>query len=126
MDPSPKRVLIVDDDEGIRRSLARVVRQQGYDVDTAEDGLAAIESARGFRPDLLLMDVRMPGIDGVEAYRRIRADDPEVAAIFMTAYSSAVLVQDAIQLGAHEVVSKPLDLDSLVNRIGQITQVDPN
>ncbi len=120
------RVLIVDDDDGIRRSLARVIRNVGYDVDTAEDGLAAVESAKSFRPDLLVIDLRMPGIDGVEAYRRIRVDDPEVAAIFMTAYSSANLVEDAFGLGAHQVLSKPIDIDRLVASIDQITQADSN
>ncbi|MCG8652334.1 MAG: response regulator [Pirellulales bacterium] len=107
------RVLIVDDDEAVRRSLARVIQIKGYLVETASDGQSAIEMARCFQPDLLIMDIRMPGIDGVDAFEQIRIHDPNVAAIFMTAYSSSARMSRAEDLGAHCVLVKPLDVEAL-------------
>ncbi len=108
-----KRVLIADDDAGIRHSLARIMRCKGLEVETACDGRAAVDLSGRFAPDLLLLDIRMPEVDGVEAFEQIRATRPEVTAILMTAYSSSGQVDRAIQLGALSVLPKPLDIDCL-------------
>lgn len=113
MTEAVKRVLIVDDDDGIRRSLARIMRCKGFEVETAGDGESAVLVSCQFDPHLLLLDIRMPGIDGIETFERIRSERPHVSAIFMTAYSSSVRVDKAISLGAISVMSKPLDIESL-------------
>ncbi len=110
-----KRVLIIDDDAGIRSSLSRVIRASGYTVEVACDGLSAVEIAHRFYPDLLLIDIRMPGIDGVETFKQIRRDHPSIAAIFMTAFSASELAAEAESFGAISVLSKPLDLRSLID-----------
>ena len=111
------RVLVVDDDAGIRRSLARIIRTRGFEVDVAADGPTAIEAAKSFRPNLLIIDIHMPGIDGVEACEQIRADHPDLPVIFMTAYASSSRVKKAIAMGALSVLSKPLDLDRLTTLV---------
>lgn len=123
---SAKRVLIVDDDDGIRRSLARIMRCKGFAVETAPDGESALASARTFHPHLLLLDIRMPGIDGVEAFRQIRAENTRVSAIFMTAYSSSTRISEAFELGAFSVLSKPLQIDTLVSNIDQLRKAISN
>jgi DNA-binding NtrC family response regulator len=83
----------------------------------ASDGLDAIEVARDFQPDLLLIDIRMPGIDGVETFQRLRAELPSLAAIFMTAYSSSDKSKEAEEWGAIRVLGKPLDLSHLMKLV---------
>lgn len=115
-----ERVLLVDDDPGIRRSLARIIRAKGYQVDIACDGESAVSLAREFCPQLLIMDIRMPGIDGVEAFEQIRVDHPDVPAIFMTACSSSHRVARALEIGALSVLPKPLDLERLSSMLENV------
>ena len=96
------RVLIVDDHTVVRDGLTAIMgRQKEFVVvGEAEDGLQAVEAARDLRPDVILMDLRMPVLDGVEAMRRIRAEDPDVKFIVVTTYDSDEYVFDAIEAGA--------------------------
>ncbi len=96
------RVLIVDDHTVVRDGLTAIMgRQKEFVVvGQAEDGLQAVEAARDLRPDVILMDLRMPVLDGVEAMRRIRAEDPDVKFIVVTTYDSDEYVFDAIEAGA--------------------------
>lgn len=114
--PGP-RMLIVDDEEGMRKTLRRIMVAKGFDVSVAADGREAILLAEETRPEFILMDIRMPGLNGVEALREIKLCCPNVVTIFMTAYSSSELSQEAIDEGAIDVVSKPLDVDNLCELI---------
>ena len=118
-------LLIVDDDVGIRKSLARIMQHEGYNVKTAGDATAAIDSVNRCRPDLMLIDVRMDGIDGVETFQKIRADHPHVPAIFMTAYASSSRVTDAMNSGAVSVVEKPLDVPRISAQIAGLLGARP-
>jgi DNA-binding NtrC family response regulator len=111
--PRP-RLLIVDDDEGIRRSLARIMRSKGFDVELAGDGESAVELARRFRPQLLILDIRLPGMDGVATFSAIREELPAVPAVFMTAFAASDRAVAAHELGGISVFSKPLDIPSVV------------
>lgn len=111
---APPRVLVVDDDPNIRRSLTRILRSQSFDVSEAEDGHAALAAIAQSKPDLVILDIRMPGIDGVETFRLIREQLPRVPGIFMTAYSSSSRVEIADELGGIEVLAKPLQIDLLL------------
>ena len=84
-----QRVLVVDDDEYIRHLLASALRFAGFVVDTSEDGRTAIDRIGDFRPDLVLLDVMMPGLDGLEVCRRMRASGNETPVVFLTARDSS-------------------------------------
>ena len=118
-DDRKPRLLVVDDEPGMRRTLQRIMRAKGFEVVVAEDGHAAIDTAREFLPDLLLLDVRMPGMDGIETWRQLKAICPDAAAIFMTAYTSSERLDAARREGAVEVMSKPLDIDAVCRLLRQ-------
>ena len=116
-------LLIVDDDAGMRRSLRRIMKMRGYEVSLAESGREAIEWVRQHEPDGILMDIRMPGLNGVETYRQIRDICPESFVVFMTAYSD--LVDEARHEGAVQVLSKPLDIDAACSLIEKTATTRP-
>jgi len=104
--PSP-RVLVVDDDEGIRDALHDLLTEEGMQiVGVAVDGDAGVQLARETRPDIVLMDLRMPGVDGVEATKLIRDFDPNVQVIILTAYDDPALNQSAEAAGAFAYLIK--------------------
>lgn len=96
-----QRLLIIDDDDGIRHSLARIFRGLGLEVELAADGESAVSIARQFEPDCVLADVRLPGIDGPTTCRLIREHLPHVDTIFMTAYTAARESSQQLRLTAH-------------------------
>lgn len=112
-----KRILVVDDDPGIRSSLSRILRSLGHEIQVARDGFEAIGICEEFSPDLLLIDIRMPGIDGVETFRRLRQQWPSLVAIFMSAYSSSEKSSEAEERGAISVLAKPLNLTRLMDLV---------
>ncbi len=116
------RLLVVDDDEGMVATLKDILGVAGYQVDVAYSGQDAIDQVRQHEPDCILMDVRMPGLDGVETFREIKRLAPESYVIFMTAYAASSLVDDARREGAVEVVPKPLDLEKVLNLIEETAQ----
>lgn len=113
MSAKMRSVLLVDDDDQIRSSLARVLRAKGYDVREACDGNSAIAVALEQQPDMLILDVRMPGMDGVETFVEIRREFPAIPAVFMTAYASGDRAAAAIDAGGLRVLPKPLELNRL-------------
>lgn len=119
------RVLVVDDDHGMASTLGDILDAAGYRVEVAYSGPEAIESVRRRAPDCILMDVRMPDLNGLEAFREIKRLSPESYVIFMTAYASSALVDEARQEGAVDVVPKPLDLERLLHLIEQSAQKTP-
>lgn len=118
-DSGKQRLLIVDDEEGMRMTLRRIMVAKGYEVAVAANGHEAIKQAKHFRPQIVLMDIRMPGLNGVETYRQIKALCPTASPIFMTAYSTSELSQEAMDEGAIEVMAKPLDIDNLCRIVAQ-------
>ncbi len=113
------QILIVDDEPGLRDTLADLLEDDGYEVATAASGEVAIEMCREHRYHVILMDVRMPGIDGVEAFRRIRRHQPDVRVIIMTAYSTEELEQQALAEGAIAYLPKPLEISQVTELIGE-------
>ncbi len=119
------RVLVVDDDEDVVTSLRDILVAVGYEVDTAYSGAEALERVRERRPDCVLMDIKMPGMNGVEAYREIKRVSPESFVIFMTAYSTSSLVDEARREGAIEVFAKPFDLQPVLRLIEETAAKTP-
>jgi DNA-binding response OmpR family regulator len=103
------RILIVDDEQSVREVVAEYFTEQGYEVSVAASGIDALRGLAESRPDLVLLDVRMPGLDGVETLRRLRQAAPSTAAIMVTANDDVALARDTLKLGALDYVSKPFD-----------------
>ena len=109
----PNRILIVDDDPGHRSALQTVIRSWGYAVESADDGETAVARVRGEPFDLVLMDVRMARMSGIEALSHIKDYNPSLPVIIMTAYSSVASAVEALKSGAYDYLIKPLDFDVL-------------
>lgn len=106
-------VLIVDDEESMRWFLERALRREGYDVSTAHDGPEAIRQAQSKLPDLVLTDVRMPGMDGVALMRALRSIAPAAPVVLMTAYGAVDDALAAMKQGAADYVTKPLRVEQV-------------
>ncbi|QSO51046.1 response regulator [Alicyclobacillus curvatus] len=108
-----KKVLIVDDQFGIRVLLQEVLSQEGYTVFQAPNGLKALELVKTESPDLILLDMKIPGMDGLEILRNIRKMEVDTKVIMMTAYGELDLIQEAMEMGALAHFTKPFDIDEL-------------
>ncbi len=113
------RVLVVDDERNMRTTLADILEDAGFDVSTADCGEKAVKMCRKRAFDAVLMDVRMPGIDGVEAFRLIKRKDQAIRVIMMSAYSMHELQSLAMREGAIGFLKKPLDLARVIALIGE-------
>jgi DNA-binding NtrC family response regulator len=109
----PIRILVVDDEQHVRSSLAIWFREEGYQVSVAEGGKEALEIASREPPDILLVDIKMPGMDGLEVQRRMHAMLPEATVILMTAYAAVDTAVQALKDGAYDYIVKPFDPDDL-------------
>ena len=114
------RVLVVDDQIGMLETFTDILEDRGFNVVTADDGFIAIERAKEQSFDLIFMDIKMPGINGVQTYREIKKINPKIAVIMMTAYSVEDLVEEAIEEGAYTVVYKPFDMDKVIRTIEKV------
>jgi two-component system, NtrC family, response regulator HydG len=108
------RILIVDDQEGIRESMAGILEMEGYEIHSLEDGYKAIERVKEMSFDIAFLDVRMPGINGVETFREIKKLRPEMVVFMMTAYAEEELVRQALNEGAYACIHKPFDMDRII------------
>jgi DNA-binding response OmpR family regulator len=122
LDSTVKRILIVDDETNMRTTLADILSDEGYEVDTAVDGLSAVQMCEQQTYEVVLLDVRMPGIDGVETFRRIRRHCEAVRVVMMSAYSMDELKRAALEEGAIAFLSKPLDIDNVINLIQDVRE----
>ncbi|MEJ2547172.1 MAG: sigma-54 dependent transcriptional regulator [Gemmatimonadota bacterium] len=111
------RILILDDDAGLRRTVSLLLEDEGHDVITAADGEEGLQKATESQPDLILTDVRMPGLDGIGFLDRYEAQDGAARVIVMTAYGNSDLAIEAIRKGAWDYIDKPFTPDSLLLRI---------
>ena len=110
------RILVIDDNPEIVDILVTCLRKEGYGVLgalTGDDGLRLITTSR---PDLVLLDITLPGMDGIEVLKRIRAINPTIRVIMVTASTDPLLAREALQLGARAYVDKPFDL-AYLNRV---------
>ena len=110
-------ILVVDDLKSIRLTLGGILEDEGHNVVLAENGYQAIEEAKGTPFDLIFIDIRMPGINGVQTFREIKKINPKAVVIMMTAYSVEDLIKEALEEGAYAVVYKPFDIEKIVSII---------
>ncbi|MGV1099187.1 sigma-54-dependent transcriptional regulator [Thiovibrio sp. JS02] len=114
----PVTILVVDDDTTHRIMLKSMLREWGWQIAEADDGFTAVAAVQERPYDAILMDVRMAKMDGMEALKRIHAYNPAIPVIIMTAYSSVDAAVEAIKIGAHDYLTKPLDFDRLKLTMG--------
>ena len=113
---SAGRILVVDDEAQIRRIMRTTLTASGYEVDDARTGEEALDKVRDFRPDLVLLDINMPGMGGLAACRALRAD-PNIAIIMLTVRNSEKDKVEALDAGADDFVTKPFSTPELLARI---------
>jgi two-component system response regulator HydG len=106
-------ILVVDDDPGHRATLETIIKSWGYGVESANDGSLAVQRVKTGPVDLILMDVRMTALDGIEALKQIKAYNPAIPVLIMTAYSSVESAVKALKSGAYDYLTKPLDFEAL-------------
>ena len=116
-DGSPTRALVVDDEIMLAELLTMALRYDGWDVRSAASGTEAVRAARDFSPDVVLLDVMLPDIDGLEVLRRLRANDPDVPVLFLTARDAVEDRIAGITAGGDDYVTKPFSLEEVVARI---------
>lgn len=117
------RLLVVDDEEAFRTLIAGVLSDEGYEVDDAATGNDAIRSIREHSYDLVLLDMKMPGMDGIQVLGVIRKESPRTDVIMITGYQDVQLAVQAIKLGAKEFLNKPLNPFELVHRVKMVLDV---
>lgn len=112
--PAPTRILVVDDESSARSALSELLREEGYEVQSAADGYKALGRVDQWEPDVVITDVKMPALGGIELMTKLRERLPDVAVIVMTAFGSVEGAVEAIQLGADDYLSKPVHLPQLL------------
>ena len=114
---SPVSLLVVEDDDDLRQTLARRLSESGYEVATAATGPEALAAVEAHVPDLVVLDVMLPGLDGVEVCRRLRADHPLLYILMLTARADELDRVVGLEVGADDYVTKPFSLQEVVARI---------
>lgn len=115
-------VLVVDDQIGMLETFTDILEDKGFSVATAEDGFQAIKRVKEQSFDIIFMDIKMPGINGVQTFREIKRINSTASVIMMTAYSVEDLVKEAIGEGACTVIYKPFDMDKVIQTIEKVLQ----
>ena len=109
-----RKVLIADDEANMRWVLERALSNEGYDVETAEDGQLALDRALLERPDLVLIDLKMPKLDGLSLLKKLKEHYPDLMIVMMTAHGSTATAVEAMKAGAHDYLMKPFDMEELL------------
>ena len=110
-----RKVLVVDDDPAVRKSIDRVLSSKGYAVITAENGEEALQTMEQSPFDVVLLDMRMPGQDGLSVLRTIKQKWPESEVVIITGYPTVDSAKEAVRLGAYDYVAKPVGPQDVIN-----------
>ncbi|MFG2066623.1 response regulator transcription factor [Micromonospora tulbaghiae] len=116
-DGEPVRVLVVDDEPTLTDLLSMALRYEGWQVATAGNGMAAISTARQFRPDAVVLDVMLPDLDGFQVLRRLREESPSVPVLFLTARDAVEERVAGLTVGGDDYVTKPFSLEEVIARL---------
>ena len=117
-----KRILVVDDEENLRRVTQLKLQQAGYEALTASDASQALEVLSKHPQDLVLTDLKMPGMSGIDLLRKVKEEYPEVIVVVVTAYGTIESAVEAMRLGAYDYIIKPFDLSELLEKIESIIE----
>ena len=116
----PKTILIVDDQKGVRRLLEELFKMEGWNVYTASDGIEAVSQVKASSPDIVLMDMKMPNMNGLESSSQILALCPDMKIIMMTAYGEMDVVKKALEVGVRRCITKPFDILNLRDLVNEL------
>jgi len=111
------KILIAEDEENIRLLLERLLQKNGYSTYSVDNGVAALEIARAREVDVILTDIRMPGMDGIDLIKEVKQLDPCIEVLVMTAYASVETAIEAVRLGARDYIRKPFDIDEVLEAV---------
>jgi two-component system alkaline phosphatase synthesis response regulator PhoP len=116
------KILIVDDTETMRLYQQLLLSELGYDVDVAEDGIAGLEKIEEIKPDLVLLDIMMPRMDGIECCRKIKENDQtrHIKVVMVTTKSEYERVREAFAAGCDDYVTKPIDKTELITKVQEL------
>ena len=115
-----KTILVADDDASIRSLLKQLLADEGFAVIEASTGVEVVDKVKESSPDLVIMDVRMPELDGIEALSRVKATNPKTAVLIMTAFGSSNAAIRAMELGAFDYITKPFELDKISHTVKRV------
>ena len=115
-----KTILVADDDASIRSLLKQLLADEGFAVIEASTGVEVVDKVKECSPDLVIMDVRMPELDGIEALSRVKATNPKTAVLIMTAFGSSNAAIRAMELGAFDYITKPFELDKISHSVKRV------
>ncbi len=118
-------ILVVDDNQDLLETFAMILKRRGYEVQTACDGLAAVDKFKEQNFDITLMDIVMPEMNGVDAFKKIKEIQPEASIILMTAYSDEELIRTAMDEGVTLIIQKPIRIDMLIKLINETAGNQP-
>ena len=113
------RLMVVDDEKGIREALVQVFEYEGHEVRAAEDGPDALLMAESFHPDVIFLDVKMPGMDGLDVLARLRTECPGALVVMISGHGTIETAVEATRNGAYDFLEKPLDTDRLLATLGR-------
>jgi len=116
------RVVVVEDEEGIRNLLTAALGANGYAVETYPDAHSALQKCNVENTDVALVDIRMPGMDGLELSRLLRARDPDLPVIIITAHADLESARDSIRLGVYDFIGKPFDIDDVLMSVARASE----
>ena len=114
------KILVVDDQRSIRTTLSGIIEEEGYDVTEVEDGYLAIDAVKDSAFDLIFMDIKMPGINGVQTFREIKKISPKSVVVMMTGFAVEDLVKEALEEGAFSVVYKPFEIRDVIGLVESV------
>jgi len=113
------KILIIDDDDQLRRSFEKLLREEGYEIRSAASGETGLQQVRKEMPDLVILDMRLPGMNGFETFKHIHDLDPKLPVIIMTAFGTTETAIEATKIGAHDYILKPFDIPEMLKVIRQ-------
>jgi DNA-binding NtrC family response regulator len=118
------RILVVDDEVNARTALAELLREEGYDVETAADAFKALGKYEAFAPHVVVTDLKMPGMDGIDLVKKIRAEEDPAAVVVMTAFGAVETAVDAMRAGAADYLTKPLNFEELLVVLDKVLETE--
>lgn len=122
MEEKKLKILIADDEDGLRLSMAGIIEMEGHEVFNASNGYEAIELVKTNSFDIAFLDIKMPGINGVDTFKQIKKYSPETIVVMMTAYAVQHLIKEAITEGAYACINKPFDMEKIMETIKEVSQ----